>query len=212
MRSPSKLVVRVGDGPNDLPWIEMNGQRLATLDHIDDAGRVAAIIAGVDPDEVDRVVQEVRLDFIREARQKLQARLDEGVTCPCCKQYAKRYKRKLNSSMAAALCWMWAHARDAWIEVPLAAPSWVLKAREYPKLAWWGLIEEKPRQQGSKARTSGVWRVTPLGADFVRGCSDVPRYAFVYNGEVQDFTETTTDIRHALGDRFDYAELMGFDR
>jgi hypothetical protein len=134
MGSRSRLAVKVGDGPNDLPWLEVNGQRLATGDHIDDAGRVAAIIAGVDPAEVDRIAQEVRMDFIREARQKLQARLDDGTTCPCCGQFAKRYKRKLNSSMAAALCWMWTHARDAWIEVPTAAPAWILKAREYPKL------------------------------------------------------------------------------
>ena len=159
-----------------------------------------------------RLMEEIQRSAVEVAQAELFDKLDEGTTCPCCQQYAKRYKRKLNSSMAAALCWMWAHARDAWIEVPLAAPSWVLKAREYPKLAWWGLIEEKPRQEGSRARTSGVWRVTPLGAEFVRGCSDVPRYAFVYNGEVQDFTETTTDIRSALGDKFDYAELMGFDR
>lgn len=157
---------------------------------------------------------------LEDAKRELFDKLDEGVTCPCCQQYAKRYKRKLNSSMAAALCWMWTaarqtsknHATSVWINIPAQAPSWVLKAREYPKLAWWGLIEEKPRQEGSKARTSGVWRVTPLGAEFVRGCSDVPMYAFVYNGEVQDFTDRTTDIRHALGDRFDYAELMGFDR
>mgnify|MGYP003108747720 FL=1 len=159
-----------------------------------------------------RLMEEIQKNAVEVAREELFDKLDQGVTCPCCGQFAKRYKRKLNSSMAAALCWMWAHARDAWIEVPLVAPSWVLKAREYPKLAWWGLIEEKPRQEGSKARTSGVWRVTPLGAEFVRGCSDVAMYAFVYNGEVQDFTDRTTDIRHALGDRFDYAELMGFDR
>jgi hypothetical protein len=40
----------------------------------------------------------------------------------------------------------------------------------------------------------------------------VPRYAFVYNGQVEDFTTAApVYIRSALGDRFDYAELMGFD-
>ena len=151
-------------------------------------------------------------ETIEEARAHLRANLDEGTRCPCCDQYAKRYRRKLNSSMAAALCWMWTHARDAWIEVPTAAPAWILKAREYPKLAWWGLIEEQPRADGSSGRTSGVWRVTQKGADFVRGGRPVARYAFVYNGTVEDFTtERPTWIREALGDRFDYRELMGFN-
>ena len=149
---------------------------------------------------------------IEVTRDRLREKLDEGTTCPCCGQYAKRYKRKLNSSMAAALCWMWTANGYQWCNVPQTAPAWVLKAREYPKLAWWGLIEEKPKEDGQKGRTSGVWRVTQLGADFARSCVSVPRYAFVYNGQVEDFTTAApVYIRSALGDRFDYAELMGFD-
>ena len=151
-------------------------------------------------------------DFMDVASHRLRESLDEGVTCPCCGQYAKRYKRKLNSSMAAALCWMWTQSGYAWCDVPSQAPAWVLKAREYPKLAWWGLIEEKPKEEGQKGRTSGLWRVTQLGADFARSCVSVPRYAFVYNGTVEDFTTAAPIyIRSALGDRFDYRELMGFE-
>ena len=148
---------------------------------------------------------------LTDAAAHVRSNLDEGVSCPCCGQFAKRYRRKLNSSMAASLCWMWGHARDLWINIPETAPAWILKAREYPKLAWWGLIEELPKSEHHNGRTSGVWRVTPKGAEFVRGCLDVPMYAFVYNGDVEEFTETTTHIRKALGDRFSYDELMGFD-
>jgi len=158
------------------------------------------------------MVEAVIDNAIEVTRERLRENLDEGVTCPCCGQYAKRYKRKLNSSMAAALCWLWTHSGYAWCDVPSQAPSWVLKAREYPKLAWWGLIEEKPKEEHHKGRTSGLWRVTQLGADFARSCVSVPRYAFVYNGTVEDFTTgDAISIRCALGDRFDYAELMGFN-
>ena len=136
------------------------------------------------------MVEAVIDNAIKVTRERLRENLDEGVTCPCCGQYAKRYKRKLNSSMAAALCWLWTH----------------------PKLAWWGFIEEKPKEEHHKGRTSGLWRVTQLGADFARSCVSVPRYAFVYNGTVEDFTTgDAISIRCALGDRFDYAELMGFN-
>ena len=159
--------------------------------------------------DVETTKEDEALHAIRE---RLRENLDEGVTCPCCGQYAKRYKRKLNSSMAAALCWLWTPSGYGWCDVPSQAPSWVLKAREYPKLAWWGLIEEKPKEQHHKGRTSGLWRVTQLGADFARSCVSGPRYAFVYNGTVEDFTTAAPIyIRGALGDRFDYAELMGFD-
>jgi hypothetical protein len=147
-----------------------------------------------------------------DARAQVRAALDEGGTCPCCDQYARRYKRKLNASMAAALCWMWGRGRDRWITVPEVAPAWLLKAREYPKLALWGLIEAKPNASADHKRASGVWRVTDLGAEFVQGCRNAPRFAFVYNGEVDALSQEQTDIRAALGDRFDYAELMGFNR
>ena len=92
---------------------------------------------GGDMYDVETTKEDEALHAIRE---RLRENLDEGVTCPCCGQYAKRYKRKLNSSMAAALCWLWTHSGYAWCDVPSQAPSWVLKAREYPKLAWWGLL------------------------------------------------------------------------
>lgn len=165
----------------------------------------------VKTDKGTRAMERVIADAMGVSRQRLRDKLDDGTRCPCCDQNAKRYQRKLNSSMAAALCWMWSHARDLWIEVPQVAPAWVLKAREYPKLEMWGLIESKPKEQGQKGRTSGIWRITALGAQFVRGCCDVPRYAYVYNGNVDDMSQARTDIRAALGDRFDYAELMRFE-
>jgi hypothetical protein len=43
--------------------------------------------------------------LLDDAKAELEAKLDEGVECPCCGQLAKRYERKLYSTMARQLIW-----------------------------------------------------------------------------------------------------------
>ena len=51
-------------------------------------------------------------DTLTRARADLQSRLADGVTCPCCDQYAKIYRRPLNANMAIFLCSLVKISRD----------------------------------------------------------------------------------------------------
>lgn len=145
---------------------------------------------------------------LADARKIVREGLNKGITCPCCDQFAKRYKLKLSHSMSATLCWMHANFGTQWVHIPNNAPEWVLNTRSYPKMVMWGLIESKPKSADHKGRTSGVWRVTPLGTRFVKGLCEVPRYVYNYNGNVDEVSRETTDIHKSLGDHFEYSELM----
>lgn len=141
-------------------------------------------------------------------RDWLRQRVDEGATCPVCQQHAKVYRRKINSGMARSLIAMYhAGGRENldWVHVPTQIGA---RSREEGKLAYWDLVEEErvKRPDGGRA---GYWRVTLLGELFVLGKIGVPKYARVYNGRALslDPTERVT-IKDALGDKFDYAELM----
>ncbi len=155
-------------------------------------------------------------NMLYEARVWVSANALTGVICPCCNQVAKIYKRKLNRAMAYSLICLYRLLSEAdeegWLDVPglLAKHGLVavLRSREYQKLRYWGLVEAKgeKREDGGKA---GKYRITETGRLFVIGNLALPRYVLLYNGGVikVDATEKIT-IREALGDRFNYDELM----
>jgi hypothetical protein len=135
----------------------------------------------------------------------LRAHADEGTNCPLCKQTVKVYRRKVNAGMARSLITMYRVGGLDWVHLPTQIGS---RSREEGKLAYWGLVEEERtlRPDGGRA---GYWRVTPAGELFVRGKMTIPKYARVYDGRVLSLitTEQVT-IREALGDKFNYDDLM----
>lgn len=160
------------------------------------------------PESCDRM-------HVNDQRRKLQSRLGERDTkldndCPLCGQRVKLYKRPYNSSMARALCWLVVHVNDAatWVDVAHIAPPWLLRSREFPKNAYWSLIEARPNAMGD-TKDSGIWRVTPTGVQFARGRSQIATHALIFNKKLYGQTATTIGIRAALGKRFNYDELMG---
>lgn len=78
---------------------------------------------------------------------------------------------------------------------------------DFAKLRYWGFIEEMPNDNNSK-RTSGYWRITEAGKEIVQNPNiNFRKYALVYNGEVLKF-EGVSNIFEALGEKFNYHELM----
>lgn len=144
-----------------------------------------------------------------EARRYVEANRDKGIECPCCGQFAKTYRRKLNVSMARGLIWLVNQCiTDEWVDVPSTAPKWLLRSRELPKLSYWGLVEERPLYKKVEKRCSGFWRPTKRGVDFAYRRSRVPSHVFIYDNDVVGTSEVQIDIVTALGAKFSYAELM----
>ena len=147
---------------------------------------------------------------LQDAIDIVEAGIDEGVICPCCGQYCKRYKRKLNSSMAAGLVWLVHKAGGArnWINVQREAPRRLVQSFQLGTLKHWGLVEQKKNERTEK-RTSGIWRPTELGRRFVINRWQVmPTHVFIRNGDREGYADETCTIEEALGEDFDYAELM----
>jgi hypothetical protein len=131
------------------------------------------------------------------AKDWLRARLGVGAYCPLCTQYAKVYRRKINSGMALSLIAMYRAAGRDWQDITKTVGA---KHREEGKLRYWELVEPGERR--------GVWRVTPLGEAFVLGRWRVLSHANIYDDRLMELTGTPIGIREALGNRFDYDELM----
>lgn len=143
---------------------------------------------------------------LEEAREWLRSQVDQGARCPCCNQFAKVYRRRINAGMAHSLIDMYLIGGRRWLHVPTAIGA---RSREEGKLAYWHLVEESTEPRGDGGR-AGWWRVTDLGESFVLGEVRVAKYARIYDGRCLGLDSTeTVSIRDALGARFNYDELMG---
>lgn len=145
---------------------------------------------------------------LTQAQAWLRNRVNEGERCPCCNQFAKVYRRKINSGMARALVAMYRYAGTDWLHKPTALSGLGAAARDESLLRYWSLIEEatEPRDDGGRA---GWWRVTPHGEQFLLGHATVPKYVFVYDGRLLSLDQSErVSIHDALGDRFNYGDLM----
>jgi len=150
---------------------------------------------------------------VEEAKQWLRARFDHGATCPTCNQHVKLYKRKLNSFMAYALLLIDRYFRQPDAKDCLHVPSYLISQnatdRECAKLRYWGLIEEMDKVRDDGSVHAGYYRITELGKKFVNRQVRVPMYVFLYNGSpVKRADVETIDIYEALGEKFNYNELM----
>lgn len=150
---------------------------------------------------------------LAEARDYVKKGRDEGVYCPCCKQYARIYKRKINKGMALALVYMfieyfntakeWIHVEELFIRRKhKCSHDWAL-------LRFWGMIEENEEPSEPEKKTNGLWRITTKGKCFVNDTRvKVPSRAIIYNNTLIGFNDEQINIINALGSKFDYQELM----
>jgi hypothetical protein len=144
------------------------------------------------------------------AAMELEKKLEEGAECPCCRQRAQAYCRKLNSGMAASMVWLYqSYARMGywgWVDTG-KAPKYILRSREWGKLAHWNLAKAKPNNDKAK-KASGLWKPTPYGMSFARGLGRVPSHVHLYDNKVLGFSGDEISVVEALGSKFDYEELM----
>lgn len=152
---------------------------------------------------------------LQEAVDEVLAGREKGIECPCCGQLAKVYRRKLNSAMAYVLVVLMrravTHPQEKWVHVPslLNGHGSAARGGDWAKLWWWGLLQPRPGRRRDGSRRTGYWRLTTDGVDFASERIEVPRYVYIYNGEALDRDDDSwIDIHDALGERFNYDELM----
>jgi hypothetical protein len=144
-------------------------------------------------------------ESLEDAKAKVAAALDEGITCPCCQQFAKRYRRKIHAGIARELIRLYqlGKAMD-WVHVRQLDSG----GGDLAKCLYWRLVEERGKTDDTGAKTSGYWRIADAGRAFVERRMSIEKYALVYDGALEGFTGPKVDIVACLGSRFSYAELM----
>lgn len=148
---------------------------------------------------------------LEEVQNWLRAKVEKGETCPCCKQFAKVYKRKIYSKAVYSLIKLYRLNENQanYYHITQLNPEKVSGGGDFAKLVYWGLIEEKPKEEDeTTSRTSGYWKITNKGRYFVERQKTIPTYARIYDSRLLGLTGPEIDIKEALGTKFDYEELM----
>lgn len=147
-------------------------------------------------------------------KKQFHAELDDGVVCPTCNRFAKRYKRRLGAQQVVWLMWLvrafertgeWVCVQDT---APWARHPGGIVGGDYGKLVHWGLITPRLNDDPTK-KSSGYWKPTQQGIDFVLRRVKVPSHVYLYNNCVNGWGDGLLTIDECLGVKFDYAELMG---
>lgn len=139
----------------------------------------------------------------------------DGAPCPCCRKPMKVYRRGISATVAKALINAYRkHRREPFHTNTLGLPG-----GDFQKLAYRGFLERESKDRDPDAPGVGIYRITEDGVAFVLGTLRVDSHALVVWDP--DRAETvcvgTTplkgqiSIREALGNRFDYDELMGYN-
>ena len=155
---------------------------------------------------------------ITEGKEYLRQNWEKGTKCPCCNQFVKLYRRKLNSGMSYGLIQIYKigmeiNFKDNWMKVADELVKRQLNPAnlDYSKLHYWGLLEQKPNEDDKTKRDSGYWKITERGKKFIRNEIKLQKYVYIYNGKIQDFDGDMVGIKDCLGNNFNYVELMGKD-
>tara|TARA_R110000851_G_scaffold76780_3_gene168919 strand:+ start:3266 stop:3772 length:507 start_codon:yes stop_codon:yes gene_type:complete len=141
--------------------------------------------------------------------------LQKGVICPYCGQDCVLRRETIDSTKAYCMISLWNVARHGgWTHVS-DIPLWWENGKQktannyggsFAALRYWGLIEEQYNLD-TKKRCAGMWRITPLGCDFVLNKVRVPKYWRIFD-MVQFYAEGDhIGIKSALGEKFDYSEI-----
>jgi hypothetical protein len=149
-------------------------------------------------------------DTLAEAREMVLAHKDDGIECPCCAQLVKRYWRAIYHMQVVRLVKMYRMNEanpGGYVTIGLLDRS----GGEVNTTKHWGLVEPEELTREEKdalGRPSrGRWRLTEKGQAFVREEIRVPKYALVYNDELEGFEGPEVGVRECLKDNFDYTEL-----
>lgn len=145
---------------------------------------------------------------VAQAKQYLRDNWEEGIDCPCCGQFVKRYQYSLNVSIGLTLIKMYKLHKQGveWVHVNTQIKP---TSGGYFSLGkWWDLIEQRSKGPEDDKRVSGYWRLTKRGEQFVLGAIDVPKYVEVFDNKRLGFSSDLVQIKQCIGKKFSYSELM----
>lgn len=146
------------------------------------------------------------METIKEAKEMLKENWGYGVKCPCCNQFVKLYKRKINVTQVRGLANLVRLFNRDGSYHHVTEIGVVAAGGEFARLERFGLINQLKNEDPAK-KTSGMWKPTQSGIDFISNKVAIPKFCQMYNGKIYGFSEAKIQITDVI-ENFNYEELM----
>lgn len=134
-----------------------------------------------------------------------------GTICPCCGQVVKMYTYKMYALSSLALIRLYQKTnkknKPYHISEISESDGVTPRASHFAELRHWGLIVPE-KNVDPKKKSSGYWRITDKGKQFVEQGLKIPEKIKMYNNTFFGFEGEEIDIMQSLGNDFNYYELM----
>lgn len=148
-------------------------------------------------------------DTLEYTKQYTREHWERGVKCPNCDQNVKLYKRPLYGTIAVNLIRLYKLNRSDYHHITKILLPNSSGGGDFAKLIYWGLVEEQPKEpEDTTTRTSGMWKITQKGIDFVEKKIKLYSHVHIYDGRFLGLTGDEVTIIDVLGKKFNYEELM----
>jgi hypothetical protein len=150
---------------------------------------------------------------IEKAKLFTRDRMKKGGDCPLCEQNVQMYSYALNGETIFRLIKLFKHSKNfpsgRFFHVQQEIGITLNIGGGWAKLKWWGLIEQEEKEKDNTiSRTSGYWRITQKGEDFINGKIRIPKYVRLYNNNQFGFKGEEVTAQDCLGQKFNFVELM----
>lgn len=124
----------------------------------------------------------------------------KGGECRCCGQHIQVYRRSIYKRMAKCLIWVVSEYEANGQEWVNLKDGPIFRGGDNTKLVYWRLMVAHPTEEN-------LYKPTQVGVDFVARKQTIPRYAYVFDGRVQGFSEERVGINDCLEGDFDLSDI-----
>jgi len=135
---------------------------------------------------------------------------EKGYKCECCDQWVQVYRRTFNANMGIALLALYNHEDKGFVHVEkLLQSKGYGRCGDFSYLRHYGLIEAYVGERKDGSKRNGHYRITGRGIMFAENKLEVNKNFLIFNNKLKGFEGELININQALGNKFNYAELMG---
>ena len=149
-------------------------------------------------------MEQIQFDFNKEKSKRV-----ELVKCECCGHIRFTYTRKFNSNMAVTLLALYKHNVNGYVKVEeFLLEHGYKRCGDFSYLVHYRLLEKQKGKRDDGSKKNGYYRLTALGILFVEGKHKVKESFIISENKLLGFSEKEIDIKQALGEKFNYSELI----
>jgi hypothetical protein len=133
----------------------------------------------------------------------------KGFFCSCCGGYVKIYRRSFNSNMALCLIALYRNTNGEFVKVEnFLTKHGYQRCGDFSYLRHYGFIEAQKSKREDNSPRNGFYRLTGLGRLFVEAKEKAKEKFLIQNNKLLGFEGEEINIYQALGNKFDYNQLM----